>query len=418
MRMLRILTRKPDTGVVRSSSSLRSGAKTLLAPRPTMTMSKLGDPGEREAGGVAEEVMRMPGSRASQAPVCHDQLAGPPVSHHPCGCGGRFEPDGHEASRRSPSLSLAAVGDQATATRPRSARSAMPRVALQQTASAGLARSVDRAARSGGRPLALETRQFMETRFGHDFGAVRIHADRSAGDLAHRLHARAFTTGDRIFFAPSEFRPDRARGKRLLAHELAHVLQQRHLAGAVVQRATHAGAADYHDPDNCWATPDRQPTSQVIGRIEGILEVPDSCQGEIRMTSRFQVVGDWSISFWLGSGSSLKFEVNPIGVGLGQLKSEKSVGESSFENTVSYPLASSNCSTSFVVYVLMVWLRGGPKNFFEVKFAPAVSLDGEGRLHDASPAPEVRVDSCGRLKPTAVESPKPLPAPFGTQPEP
>jgi hypothetical protein len=55
---------------------------------------------------------------------------------------------------------------------------------------------------------------------------VRVHADQIAGDLAHQLRARAFTTGNRIFFAPGEFQPDRTGGKRLLAHELTHVVQQ------------------------------------------------------------------------------------------------------------------------------------------------------------------------------------------------
>jgi hypothetical protein len=66
----------------------------------------------------------------------------------------------------------------------------------------------------------------MEARFGHDFGAVRVHADHIAGDLAHQLQARAFTTGNRIFFASGEFQPDQTGGKRLLAHELTHVVQQ------------------------------------------------------------------------------------------------------------------------------------------------------------------------------------------------
>jgi hypothetical protein len=186
----------------------------------------------------------------------------------------------------------------------------------------------------------------------------------------------------------------------------------------MVQRATHTGTADYFDPDNCWATPDQPPTSRVLGRIDGILEVPTSCKGAIRMISRFSTVGDWSIPFWLGdTGSGVKFTVSPIGVGEGQLSSEKTVSEHSFENVVTYPLTSANCSTNFAAYVLMTWFRNGPKNFFEVKFSPSTRLDG-GRLQDTSANPEVRVDSCGRLKPTPIEGPKPLPAPYGPQPEP
>ena len=347
-----------------------------------LQINKPGDEYEQEADRISAQVMRMPEPQIQRA----------------CACGGACPKCSNEqGGRKQVQTKGIKTNDTAVTT--------VPPIVQEVT-------------RSPGETLDPSTRKFMETRFGHEFGAVRIHSDQSAGDLTHRLHARALTIGDRIFFAPNEFQPDRTRGKRLLAHELAHVVQQRRLGGALVQRSTHTGAADYHDPDNCWATPDRQPTSQVIGKIEGILEVPDSCPGTIRMRSRFQVVGDWSLSLWLGTGAALKFQVTPIGVGVGQLQSEKSVGKSSFESTVSYPLTPGNCAASFAAYVLMIWMRNGPKNFFEVKFAPAVSLDGEGRLHDSSPAPEIRVDSCGRLKPTVVETPKPLPAPFGTQPEP
>ena len=66
----------------------------------------------------------------------------------------------------------------------------------------------------------------MEPRFGQNFGAVRIHSDRTSGDLARQISARAFTTGNHIFFGPSEFQPERSSGRHLLAHELTHVLQQ------------------------------------------------------------------------------------------------------------------------------------------------------------------------------------------------
>ena len=136
------------------------------------------------------------------------------------------------------------------------------------------------------------------------------------------------------------------------------------------------------------------------------------------MTSRFSTVGDWSIPFWLGSsGGAVRFTVSPIGVGEAQLSSEKTVSEHSFENVVTYPLNSATCSSNFAVYVLMTWLTHGPKNFFEVKFAPSTHAQG-GRLTDESATPEVRVDSCGRLQPTPIERPMPLPPPYGTQPEP
>jgi hypothetical protein len=67
----------------------------------------------------------------------------------------------------------------------------------------------------------------MEVRFGHDFGRVRVHADREAGSSALAVGARAYTVGDQIVFGPGQYTPATAEGRRLLAHELTHVLQQR-----------------------------------------------------------------------------------------------------------------------------------------------------------------------------------------------
>lgn len=83
-------------------------------------------------------------------------------------------------------------------------------------------------AKGGGRgePLDAGTRGFMESRFGYDFGEVRIHSDERAAAEADRLQARAFTKGPDLFFARGEFAPGQRDGLRLLAHELAHVAQQ------------------------------------------------------------------------------------------------------------------------------------------------------------------------------------------------
>jgi hypothetical protein len=82
-------------------------------------------------------------------------------------------------------------------------------------------------ARGGGQPLPEETRATMESALGADFGGVRVHSDRESGALNEALSARAFTTGQDIFFKQGEYAPGSAEGQRLLAHELTHVVQQR-----------------------------------------------------------------------------------------------------------------------------------------------------------------------------------------------
>ena len=79
---------------------------------------------------------------------------------------------------------------------------------------------------SAGRPLDPRVRAFAEPRFGHDFARVRIHTDRSAAASARALGARAYTVGRDVVFAEGEYRPQTTAGRWLLAHELAHVVQQ------------------------------------------------------------------------------------------------------------------------------------------------------------------------------------------------
>src|SRR5947208_10156908 len=86
---------------------------------------------------------------------------------------------------------------------------------------------------ASGRPLEPRVRGDMEDRFGASFPAIRVHTDEGAGDAARTLGARAFTTGQDIYFSRGAYRPETPEGKHLLAHELTHTLQQRHApAGA------------------------------------------------------------------------------------------------------------------------------------------------------------------------------------------
>lgn len=77
-----------------------------------------------------------------------------------------------------------------------------------------------------GAPLDAGTRGFMESRFGHDFGRVRIHADAGAAASARAVGAHAYTVGSHIAFDTGRYAPHSGTGQRLLAHELAHVVQQ------------------------------------------------------------------------------------------------------------------------------------------------------------------------------------------------
>ena len=80
--------------------------------------------------------------------------------------------------------------------------------------------------RGAGSAMPVNTKSFMESRFGADFSGVRIHSGGYASQLSNELHAQAFTTGNDIYFNDGKFSPDSSQGKYLLAHELTHVIQQ------------------------------------------------------------------------------------------------------------------------------------------------------------------------------------------------
>src|SRR5262249_218466 len=103
--------------------------------------------------------------------------------------------------------------------------------ALQRKAWGGTIREtsapaiVDEVLHSPVAPLERKTVEFMEPRFGHDFSRVRVHTDTHAANSAQAVDALAYTVGSNIVFARDQYAPTTGRGRRLIAHELAHVIQ-------------------------------------------------------------------------------------------------------------------------------------------------------------------------------------------------
>jgi hypothetical protein len=83
---------------------------------------------------------------------------------------------------------------------------------------------------SPGQPLDPATRALMEPRFGHDFSHVRVHTDARASESARAVNALAYTVGRDVVFAEGRYEPNAEQGRKLLAHELTHTIQQRSFA--------------------------------------------------------------------------------------------------------------------------------------------------------------------------------------------
>lgn len=91
---------------------------------------------------------------------------------------------------------------------------------------------------SGGKPLEANAREFMESRFNRDFGNVKIHDNDLAAKSASSINALAYTAGSDIVFNSGQYDPNSESGKRLLAHELAHVAQQEKTSKSIQRKPT------------------------------------------------------------------------------------------------------------------------------------------------------------------------------------
>ncbi|MCC6288285.1 MAG: DUF4157 domain-containing protein [Chitinophagaceae bacterium] len=137
---------------------------------------------------------------------------------------------------------------------------------------------------ANGQPLDAGTKKFMESRFGYDFGNVQIHNDMEAHQSSASINALAYTSGNHIVFGTGQYQPDSIKGKKLLAHELTHVVQQHSTREKSIQRDE-----DKTSPKNTLSPPqngDEQPMLRIelpeplMLRVNGIgVTAPLTIQG-------------------------------------------------------------------------------------------------------------------------------------------
>jgi hypothetical protein len=122
---------------------------------------------------------------------------------------------------------------------------------------------------SPGQQFDSSTRQFLEQRFAHDFSRVRVHADGQAATSAQAVHARAYTVGRDVVFGQGQYVPTTSDGKHLLAHEMAHVLQQQNSAPSIMKfgLGSLGGCVEPVPPERC-----KHPTGYSIGPGRACME--------------------------------------------------------------------------------------------------------------------------------------------------
>ena len=181
----------------------QSLALNVVGIQPKLAVGEADSPYEREADQIADRIMRK---------------ATPPISDSECSltsltsaraqrkCNECEDEDAAKVQRKTPEMSAD------------SPQTAPP--------------IVNQALNAAGQPLDPMTRSFFEPRFGYDFSGVRVHTNAEASQSASAVNARAYTAGLDVVFGSNQYSPATAEGRRLLAHELTHVVQQ-HAAGGV-----------------------------------------------------------------------------------------------------------------------------------------------------------------------------------------
>jgi hypothetical protein len=139
------------------------------------------------------------------------------------------------------------------------------------------------AAQRDGESLACEVRSYFEPRFGQDFSGVRVHSGQEASDGARAVQARAYTVGQDIVFGPGEYAPSSREGRRLLAHELVHTLQQSgtELSGRIQRTESAEIPAAESSTTNPAATSPALPADPdaLAADISALLHEPDPTGG-------------------------------------------------------------------------------------------------------------------------------------------
>jgi hypothetical protein len=230
------------------------------AVQAKLTVGPAGDHYEQEADRVADQVMRMltprPASRPSSIQRSGEEDA-EAVQTKPLA--GTITPlvqrqaEEEEEVQTKPLVQRQAEEEEEVQTKPLVQRQAEEEEEVQtkpQEAGAGFetSQAVEgqlRAARGSGQPLPADVRSYMEPRFGADFSSVRVHTDGQAAQLNRQLSAQAFTHGEDIYVPADKYAPQYVGGRRLLAHELTHVIQQKGHTDRVARWGAHGGGTSH-----------------------------------------------------------------------------------------------------------------------------------------------------------------------------
>jgi hypothetical protein len=191
-----------------------------------LKVSQPNDPYEREADQVADQVMKMP-VLSDMVMTVGTKKDGVNINHECAPCETKKKEEKEERQleiRPKPSLSTES----------------------NFKASDEIANEINHIHSNIGSSLDASTKGFMESRFGYDFSKVKIHTDETATRTSNSVNALAYTIGNDIVFGEGHYQPNKAEGRKLLAHELTHVIQQEQVGNNISGYVPMVAQIRYH----------------------------------------------------------------------------------------------------------------------------------------------------------------------------
>ncbi|HTB80774.1 MAG TPA: DUF4157 domain-containing protein [Opitutaceae bacterium] len=183
-------------------------------PRSQLSIGAPGDRYEQEAEQMAEHVLRMPDPATDRSRGAQQRVT-PQIGQFCNSSGGQIQRE----MRQPYAIEEGSVREKEDLVQAREQPGHIPRLSPEfESRIATL--------QGGGQRLAEPVRASMESRFGHDFSRIRIHTHETAAALAASINARAFTLGRDLVFGAGQYAPGSETGRRLIAHELTHSIQQ------------------------------------------------------------------------------------------------------------------------------------------------------------------------------------------------
>lgn len=182
------------------------------------------------------------------------------------------------------------------------------------TAHSGVPPIVHEVLRSPGQPLDSETRNFMEAGFRHDFSKIRVHTDSKALESAKILNALAYTVGTEIVFDEGQYKPATENGRRLLAHELSHVLQHGGKLPTADLRVDQRGSASEQEADRI--------AEKIIQKRPGLQKVEQTIAEKLSLKENPRRRPCANTGLIVLQESPIVFTAEPMLDGIGALESK------------------------------------------------------------------------------------------------